>query len=76
MTLGMQLSIHAEKMSEIRRIRSNVKCARLIDDLTLFLGHAFLHQKILGPGGVQHFHPVTIRPAKIFVQAPAESAVS
>ena len=74
--VGMQLAIDAKEMPEIRRLLSDVKSARLIDNRALGLGHPLLHQQVLGPGGIHHFHPVTVRSAEILVQAPAEGSVS
>jgi hypothetical protein len=73
--LSVQFPIHAQEVPEIRRILANVKCARLVDDLAFSLGQSFLHQEVLGPGWIHHFHAVSIWSTEVFVQTPTEGAI-
>jgi hypothetical protein len=75
MALSVQLPVHAQEVPEIGQIVTDVKCARLIDDFAFILGQAFLHQEVLGPGRVHHFHAVSIWATEVFVQSPTEGAI-
>jgi hypothetical protein len=68
----MQFAIDAKKASNFRRTFADMKRSGLIQSRLLLLRHSFALQDILCPGGVHHFHAISVHLTKILIDPPGK----
>jgi hypothetical protein len=72
----MELFVHAQENPVLYRTIANMQGPDSIDRFPLSFGHAFRLQQMFSPGRDHHFDTEGVEPLQVFVQPPAEGAIS